>query len=270
MTPTSTHGSPSLTAHFYGEHQLEVAVDPRRYGLPDLVADLLDARDARERENLVRERLSRMGFDWFAYATVCHDADGTPHQQLLDTYAHAGWKRRYLAERYQEVDPRWHATACDGLPLLWEIQEIRARVRQGDSGRRGQRFIEELGDCGLRSGIYFRLAAAKPRRHQAVLSFTSGAPHRYWITDAVVAQALALGAAMHEFMSHHVRRPAPVRSLSDVLQQEILQCLDAGKTNKEIARQLAISLHAVDYHLRQLRRQFRVRNRTQLVLAARQ
>lgn len=75
---------------------------------------------------------------------------------------------------------------------------------------------------------------------------------------------------MHEFMSHHVRRPVPEPSLPNALQQEILQCLEVGQSDKEVTKRLGISLHAVDYHLRQLRGQFGVHNRTQLVLAARQ
>lgn len=37
---------------------------------------------------------------------------------------------------------------------------------------------------------------------------------------------------------------------------------------RTLARQLGLSPHAVDYHLRHLRRQLGVRNRTQLVLTA--
>jgi DNA-binding CsgD family transcriptional regulator len=259
-----------MMQRIYGEHQLKVIADPHRHGLPEVVGELLEASGAEQREEVVRARLHRMGFDWFAYATVSQDPRGADHLQFLSSYAHVEWKKRYLAERYHEVDPRWRTTTCDGLPLMWDIQDLQSRVDELGTGPRGHRFAGELCDLGLRSGIYFRLASAQPLDHQAVLSFTSSALHRHWITDDVLAQALVLGMAMHEFMSHHVRRPDPGPLTLCSLRQAILQCLHEGKTNKEIARQTGVSLHAVDYHLRQLRRQFGVRNRTQLVLAARQ
>jgi DNA-binding CsgD family transcriptional regulator len=48
------------------------------------------------------------------------------------------------------------------------------------------------------------------------------------------------------------------------VQQEILRAVERGLSDKEIAARLGISTYAVDYHMRQLRRQFGARNRVQL------
>lgn len=252
----------------YGEQQLEVLPVPTSYGMPDLVGELLDAGSARCREEIVRPRLYRLGFEWFAYGTVRQDHAGADYLELFTTYAHADWKRRYLAERYHEVDPRWH-DAQPGVPLMWETRDIWSRVQERWAGERGYRFAQELCDSGLRSGLYLRLASPAPQGGQAIVSFTSRAPHRHWLTEDILGQTLTLGLCMHEFLSRHVRRPGPVlQSPLHAVRHDILQCLSHGLTNKQVAKQLRLSLYTVEYHLRHLRRHFSVRNRTQLVLAA--
>lgn len=52
-------------------------------------------------------------------------------------------------------------------------------------------------------------------------------------------------------------------------QRQILHCLLRGLSNKEIARDLTLTSYNVDYHLKCLRKRFLVRNRVQLVGAAR-
>lgn len=254
----------------YGEPQLTVRPVATSYGVPDLLGELLAAGSAPRREEIVRARLCRLGFKWLVHGTVRQDHDGADYLELFTTYAHAGWARRYLAERYHEVDPRWHDAPPGGVPLMWETQDIWSRVQERWAGERGYRFAEELCDSGLRSGLYFRVVSPVPLGGQAVVSFASSAPRRHWLTEEVVGQALTLGLCLHEFLSRHVRRPGLVlpSPLHDV-RQDILRCLSHGLTNKQVANQLGISLYTVEYHLRYLRRHFSVRNRTQLVLASR-
>jgi len=57
------------------------------------------------------------------------------------------------------------------------------------------------------------------------------------------------------------------RSISQT-QKRVLECLARGMRDKEIASQLDIPVHNVDYHLRRLRGVFGVRNRVQLIEAA--
>ncbi|HEY0822127.1 MAG TPA: helix-turn-helix transcriptional regulator, partial [Rhizobacter sp.] len=51
-------------------------------------------------------------------------------------------------------------------------------------------------------------------------------------------------------------------------QLHILEELQQGRSDKEIAYRLQLTMHAVDYHMRQLRRRFSARNRVQLVNAS--
>jgi DNA-binding NarL/FixJ family response regulator len=51
-------------------------------------------------------------------------------------------------------------------------------------------------------------------------------------------------------------------------QQEVLSCLARGHSNKEIAQQLGLSEGTVKIHIAAILRAYRVRNRTQAVIAA--
>ena len=79
-----------------------------------------------------------------------------------------------------------------------------------------------------------------------------------------------LGLCVHELLSLHLRvaEDAPSVAPLSAVQQEILRCLALGQSDKEIAYRLQLSAHTVDYHMRQLRKRFGVRNRVQLMQAA--
>jgi DNA-binding CsgD family transcriptional regulator len=76
---------------------------------------------------------------------------------------------------------------------------------------------------------------------------------------------------LHEFYTRYVNwpreEPGPAPTLSD-RQDQILQGLARGLTDREIAQALDLTMHGVDYHLRRLRERFGARNRVELVQAA--
>jgi DNA-binding CsgD family transcriptional regulator len=86
----------------------------------------------------------------------------------------------------------------------------------------------------------------------------------------LLGQVLTLGLCVHEFSMRCAEVPvpaAPAPTLSPI-QREILDLVAQGAGDKQVAYELHLSLHAVDYHMRQLRRRFAVRNRVQLTQAA--
>ena len=92
----------------------------------------------------------------------------------------------------------------------------------------------------------------------------------------MVGQALMLSLSVLDHLSRYARTQAapPVArtemSGMSATQQDILEHLLQGRSDKEIAYRLHLSAHTVDYHMRQLRRRFAARNRVQLVNAATQ
>jgi len=254
----------------YDEQQLKVTHRPAQGVLLDSLRELLTAGSAARRKELVTEKLRGMGFEWLAYGTVRQGRTGFTLLGVLETYAHAGWMQCYLDGAYHEIDPLLREAPRGGLPLVWDFQDLDAHALLQQAGGRGRRFMADLQASGIRSGVLFRAPSLGMTDEEAIISFSSRTSGRDWISDDVLGQALMLGLCMHEFLSRHTRRTCgPTASaLISARQQDVLRCSVDGQSNKEIARNLGVSLHAVDYHLRQLRTRFGVQNRTQLVKAA--
>lgn len=266
---------PAAGPLLYGEPDLCPPSMPLRRRVPSAVANLLSATSVQERERLLRGMLHAIGFEWLSYGTVLYEDGRCVPLSFFTSHANPAWVQRYFAERYYEVDSRHQEVPCSGLPLVWDIDDLATSPSyRGASGQR-RRFLDDFRASGIRSGIFFSLASPTRAHERTVLSLLSGAPNRHWIVDGVLGQALTLGLCVHEYLSQSVRlQPQPdangdAHHVISAMQQDILHYLIQGQSDKQIAHRLQLSLHAVDYHMRQLRRRFSVRNRVQLASAAR-
>lgn len=270
-------GSHHSGVTLYGESDLATSSDPHLGGLSRLMRDLLSTTSARQREGVIRARLDEMGFEWMGYYTISPRPGGAPRRAFLTTYAQSDWVKRYFDEHYDDVDPRLVKQPRSTLPLAWDISSLEDSL-EGAPLPRTRRFIDELQDSGMYSGVVLRVPSQAHAGELAVISLQSCAPNRRWIGDRVLGDALAFGLSLHDYMSQHVRIPdatpadgAQVCGVSagslPSLQQAVLNQVVHGLTDREIAQRLQVSEHAVDYHLRQLRQRFAVRNRVQLVSA---
>lgn len=256
------HGEQSVL--FYGEADLLPTGLPLQAGAPGLLRALVDAGSARGRESLVRQALGQLGFEWMGCAGLRLQRGEWRAQSVMTTYAPPGWSRRHGGVDHEALAPQVQPLLRSCLPLIWDLRDL------ADSP---PRCVQALADSGVHSGVSLRLAAngAHGAEEFALVSLMSSRTDRSWVDDERLGQALTFILCVHEFLSRHSRvprpTPAPQGDLS-ALQQRILQCLAQGQSDKEIAGGLKLSSHAVDYHLRQLRRRFAVRNRVQLVNAA--
>lgn len=257
----------------YAEEDLQPVARPRHGATPRLLNDLLDAGTARARQQIVGTRLQDMGFEWMAYCTLSLPPQGLPQQACLSTYANPVWLQSYFRHDYRTVDPRQLEPPRSSLPQVWDVSDLEEGLAGHPAPARARQFIDDLCDSGIRSGVFLRIVspAAQPGEH-AVLSLLSGSRDRRWISDAVLGDALTFGLCLHDFLSRHVERPAaaaqgPSGAGLPTMQQEVLRLVMRGLTDKQIADRLHVSAHTVDYHLRQLRQRFCVRNRVQLVHA---
>jgi DNA-binding CsgD family transcriptional regulator len=254
-----------------------------------LVAALTEAPDHAARQVLMKEQLRAIGFEWLGYGTAEDNRGRMRPLSFLTSYACESWTRRYFSQRHHQIDTRLHDAPVSGLPLLWDLESIEqshcrqpmraeAEAEEGERIAQQQRMLgTDLEACGIRSGIFFRLATPGLMNEYTLISLLSQTPGRRWIADSVVGRALVLGLSLHEHVSRHVQKSAATLDQGEVLhakspmsttQQSILEALLRGLGDKEIAHALGLSGHAVDYHMRQLRRRFGVRNRVQLVSAA--
>jgi DNA-binding CsgD family transcriptional regulator len=265
---------------FFHESQLIALAANGERGDSGLMRTLLAAGSASKREALVRERLDDLGFDGMGYYTSSSRFDGSCFRGFMASYAPMDWSRRYFEEAYHEVDPRNLARKRWSLPLVWDGSSLAEMVSHRPSDVRSKRFLEDLADNGMRSGVFQRVTCpgAKPG-DDTVVSLVSGTPGRRWIDDEVLGNALTLILSLDHFWSHHVQLPTPAVDVDSrvgelavsgipVTQRAVLCHVADGLTDREIAQKLGLSSHTVDYHLRQLRQRFAVHNRVQLVAAA--
>ena len=70
-----------------------------------------------------------------------------------------------------------------------------------------------------------------------------------------------------EFYGHCVYdRPRPSRPLSP-REEQVMQLMTEGMTNRQIAGRLSVTVHAVKFHLASIYRKLEVHNRTEAVVA---
>jgi DNA-binding CsgD family transcriptional regulator len=268
-SPPSCLDEHAPRVQLYGEEDLVPSPQGKRAPrTPGLVKTLLAAGSAAERRRIVGGSLRALGFDWLGYGTVMVQRGVPVPCSFFTSYAHPQWVTRYFRERYYEVDLRHHDAAPSNLPLVWDIEEVAERAAARQRSARHREFVEHLRDCGLRSGVFVSFAAWARPEARTVISFASSAPSRQWIQDGVLGQTLVFALGLHEFLSVHMATPDAVGSGLGPMQQQILRGLLEGLSDKEIAGRLGLSVHAVDYHMRQLRRHFGARNRVQLAQAA--
>jgi DNA-binding CsgD family transcriptional regulator len=114
-----------------------------------------------------------------------------------------------------------------------------------------------------------------PVRPEAVLAVqrkTGGNP--YWIRELLIAAgALVSGGLVSNALVSHVDLSHP--DMSDVIlpdltarETEVLSCLAAGMSNKQVARSLGISIRTVGVHVSSLLRKTRSASRTEAALWA--
>lgn len=243
---------------------------PQGSGL-EIVDALLDASSPSERRIVVRSALQRTGFEWLGYGRLRRGPGGSVPVDFLTSYVNPSWVTRYFGARHFAVDTRLQDVPLTGAPLVWDEDSLIDTAHSEHERSHMRRLMATLGDCGGRSGLMFALPSARADE-TVVLSFAARDEHRQWIDAEVIGQALMLGVSLHHFRSmsatpHGARQHGDDAHLS-ALQREVLRCLQRGLADKQIADQLALSRHGVDYHMRSLRKRFRVRNRLQLVQVA--
>ncbi len=238
---------------------------------PSLLAALVAADTPSQRQRTVKTLLQSLGFEWLGYGRFIRAGERVTPLSFCTTYADPRWVQHYFNESFHLVDPRLQLAPESSLPCVWTIEQLEAHEAPASLRALQQRFFTELRDTGIRSGVMLALPGL-PGHERHVISLLSCRPGSEWITDTVLGQVLTLALCLHEFYSRYTQPPQAESgrgtSALTPLQCEILARVARGMPDKLIASQLDLSLHNVDYHMRQLRKRFGVRNRVQLMQAA--
>lgn len=248
------------------------ALPPGLPAQPSLLAALMAAESAHDRQRTVTTLLRALGFDWLGYARLAQRGELRTPVSFCTTYADRGWAERYFGAKHHEVDPRLQSALRSCLPAIWTLDQLTAQAASDTTGSRLRGFVDDLGDTGMLSGVILALpGATHSERH--LVSLLSRTPGSGWMGDGLIGQVLTLALCLHEFYTRYTALPQPAGSAPPAsvpltaMQREIMACVSQGLGDKAIAAKLGIGLHNVDYHMRQLRKRFTVRNRVQLMQA---
>ncbi|MBX3621608.1 MAG: autoinducer binding domain-containing protein [Rhizobacter sp.] len=246
---------------------------------PSLLHRLLSAPTPQARQHEVRSLVQALGFDTLVYGRFTLDGERWLPQAFCTTYADEPWLQRYVCASYHRVDPRLACALGSSLPCIWSVDSLATALAADDTAPSlTHAFVDDLRSTGIASGALLALPGLalglQPGVERHVVSLGSRRPGTAWLDDARLGQVLTLGICLNELYTRHL--PMPTQALPagvahptlSALQRAILDCVAHGLGDKQIAARLSLSLHNVDYHLRQLRRRFAVRNRVQLTQAA--
>ena len=243
---------------------------PRMTVVPASLAGLLDATSEDERRNAIQQMLLSVGCDWLAFGALVPTGEGARLLSICTSHIDPNWIRRYCAEAYADIDPRLAQATRTSLPVSWTIEQITACADRTPPASRTRRFAADLAATGMRGGTVLVLPG-EPEGRRHFISLLAREPDRRLLAGELVGQVLTLSLGLHEYYTRtdqSAEQFDPTASLTPI-QREILGHVVRGESDKRIASHLRISAHAVDYHMRQLRSRFAVRNRVQLVQASR-
>ncbi|PFH08659.1 regulatory LuxR family protein [Collimonas sp. PA-H2] len=222
-------------------------------------------RNAEEIDQTAHTALKSIGLDGFGYGRYSRLGDTI---QIVDFFGHfvlPPWAKRYVEQRYYEVDPRVHFAFRHELPFVWDLSSLNNLGSVDRLAKRFRQFLAEAEHAGVRSGIAFGISNPNTVE-RAFVSFYSAKPTKEWIVDSVVGQTYAVGLKIHELLTHHVQQNLRTGLQIDLteIQRQTLKLVINGVSRREIAHRLDTSPQNIDYHILQLRKKFGVRNHVQL------
>lgn len=228
---------------------------------PGMLQRLLAAEGDAAHQSTVLALLQANGFDAMSYGRLQGHAGGGWSWADVASYGEAPALGADLP--HPDLDPRLALALRSCLPVFWSLDEL---LR---SPPERARFVQQaVVRPGFQSGATLALAGPAAGERSVVHLLSRRAHSGRDIDDALFGRVLVLGLGVHD---HHSRLPAASRAGVPTLaggltarQRDVLRCLAVGLADKQIADRLDMSLHTVDYHMRQLRKRFGARNRLQL------
>lgn len=251
---------------WYEEKDITLDLRAERSGsLSRIARELITAPTHESRTQILSAMLAMTGFSQLSYSTLQIVDHQISRVFCMKDYENSEQGNVYFRERFFEIDNRTPLQRHQRPPIAWDLNFL---GRIGNSDRyitRLSRFLNHLKAADIQSGLTFGLSIPRTNLH-AVISLTSPNPRSIWIDDSTLGQGVALGMAVHELFSGHVRVISGQARLTDSwdIQRQIVSCLAAGMSNPEIASRLGKSVTHVHSHLLLLQKKYDVGSRSQL------
>lgn len=170
----------------------------------------------------------------------------------------AEWLALYRDNRYDRIDPVLRIHFAHYAPQIW------SQTYRNVTSSEERQFIETSGRFGLRDGMTFGMACGG-QGEGSVLSFVGEG----FVQEPRYQTMLEyLTPALHSILVRLAgcRPPAPMPLTRR--EREVLRWASLGKTTWEMARIIGISERTVTFHLHNLIRKLKARNRVQAMARA--
>jgi DNA-binding CsgD family transcriptional regulator len=229
----------------------------------DLTERLFAIETAPTIEAIFAGFLAAIASDRFPFVSMTEfRGDNTP---LAASYP-LEWGREYLESRYFQSDPVIELSTNRASWFDWE--EARRTAQRHGRSSKAMRIMAAAADHGLIDGICVPAFAPNGARIMMIMAGGKSA-HRMEKRDLFALLALSRAALAQ---AHNVRHKMPVLADSrPQLTERELECLKwigEGKTSQEIAAIIGISVHTVEFHLRNAMAKFNTGSRTHAYAAA--
>lgn len=227
-------------------------------GLEDeLRCALAQAEDAQSTFDVIAETVRRLGFERCAYGVRIRVPFTRPRTFLISNYD-VRWQERYRDAGYLHLDPTVaHGLRCNE-PLIWSREVFRQSAQMWAEARSFDLCVGWAQSSFDPSGSVGMLTLARSHETLSRTEVRTREPEYSWLANLAHT---ALSAALRQ--ANCARNPA--LSPREV---EVLRWMADGKTSEEIALLLRISVHTVNFHVKNVKTKLQAANKTAAVASA--
>lgn len=241
-----------------GAQRWDLAVRPHEGWLADdLRHALAQAQCARSAFDVIAETARRLGFEHCAYGVRIRVPFTRPRTFLISNYD-VRWQERYRDAGYLHTDPTVAHGMRSAAPLIWSREVFCQNAQMWSEARSfdlcvgwAQSSFDAAGSVGM-------LTLARSHEALSRNEVRSCEPRFAWL--AHVAHVALSGA-----LCRANRAWQPPLSPREV---EVLRWMADGKTSEEIALLLRISVHTVNFHVKNVKAKLQAANKTAAVASA--
>ena len=227
-------------------------------GLTDeLRSALATAEDAQSAFDAIAEIVRRLGFEQCAYG-VCTGMPYTNPRTFLISNYDARWRERYRDADYLQVDPTVAHGMRSSAPLVWSREMFRKTPELWSEARAFNLCVGWAQSSFDASGAVGMLTLARSHEALSRTEIRTREPEYSWLANLA---HMTLSAALRRT---NCERHPPL-SPREV---EVLRWMADGKTSEEIALLLSVSVHTVNFHVRNVKTKLQTANKTAAVASA--
>lgn len=231
-------------------------------GEPVQIADYIEATNAAESRDqlfhLYGRATSELGYDRVIYSVLSSPGGiETASPAIIRNYPD-DWMAYYVGRSYVELDPVRRFGLRSSAPFLWA--DLGRHMRLAPVGRQ---ILDEGREAGLKDGVGIAFHGPQGVVGVGLASSAGGAEPK-----ARLSLLHVLSVQFHTaFQALGTPQPPPEVHLTE-REREILLWCAKGKSNWVIGEILSISVHGVDFHLRNILRKLDADSRITAVVKA--